>query len=59
MKTYKVVRADFPLFIQDNVLSTGMTAELQETEEVLYLVEQGILEEQPAKKSKKEDKDAG
>lgn len=56
MKTYKVVRADFPLFVQGKVLTTGMVVELEEDEQVKSLLEAGILKEETEKK-KKEAKD--
>ncbi|QID32326.1 hypothetical protein [Pampinifervens florentissimum] len=56
MKTYKVLKADFPLLVQDKVLTTGMVVELEENEQVKSLLEAGILKEETEKK-KKEAKD--
>lgn len=54
MKTYRVVKADFPLVVQDKVLTTGMLVELEETEQVKSLLELGVLKEENVKKPKKE-----
>ncbi len=56
MKTYKVLKADFPLLVQGKVLATGMAVELEEDEQVKSLLEAGILKEETEKK-KKEAKD--
>ncbi|MEM4546852.1 MAG: hypothetical protein QW328_08860 [Nitrososphaerota archaeon] len=52
MKAYKVVRANFPLLVQNKVLTTGMIVELEENEQVKSLLEAGILKEETEKKKK-------
>jgi hypothetical protein len=53
-KSYRVLKADFPLLVQDILLSTGMLVELEETEQVKSLLEMGVLKEENTKRSKKE-----
>lgn len=53
-KSYRVLKADFPLPVQDILLSTGMLVELEETEQVKSLLEMGVLKEENTKSSKKE-----
>lgn len=52
MRTYKVLKASFPLLVQGKVLTTGMVVELEEDEQVKYLLETGILKEETEKKKK-------
>ncbi len=52
MKTYRVVKADFPLLVQGKVLATGMIVELEEDDQVKSLLEAGILKEETKKKEK-------
>ncbi|MEM1589318.1 MAG: hypothetical protein QW175_02725 [Candidatus Bathyarchaeia archaeon] len=52
MRTYKVLKADFPLLVQGKVLTTGMVVELEEDDQVKSLLEAGILKEETEKKKK-------
>jgi len=52
MRTYKVLKASFPLLVQGKVLTTGMVVELEEDDQVKYLLETGILKEETEKKKK-------
>jgi len=44
-KRYRVLKAPVPLVVQEKILMTGIEVELEETPQVLSLVEQKILKE--------------